>query len=106
MQDLQNKLTFSGFYGKIETLYNRYRTYGIYFTQRFPKAERQIFDTRWILNQKGECLIMTTAITLAMLIVYIAIMMGIGIYTASKTKSVSDFVLGGNSVGSWLTAFA
>ena len=49
---------------------------------------------------------MTTAITLAMLIVYIAIMMGIGIYTASKTKSVSDFVLGGNSVGSWLTAFA
>lgn len=49
---------------------------------------------------------MTTAITLAMLIVYIAIMMGIGIYTASKTKSVSDFVLGGHSVGSWLTAFA
>ena len=83
MQYLQNKLTFSGFYGKIETLYNRYRTYGIHFTQRFPKAERQIFDTRWILNQKGECLIMTTAITLAMLIVYIAIMMGIGIYTAS-----------------------
>ena len=106
MQDLQNKLTFSGFYGKIETLYNRYRTYGIHFTQRFSKAERQIFDTDWILNQKGECLIMTTAITLAMLIVYIAIMMGIGIYTASKTKSVSDFVLGGNSVGSWLTAFA
>lgn len=106
MQDLQNKLTFSGFYGKIETLYNRYRTYGIHFTQRFSKAERQIFDTDWILNQKGECLIMTTAITLAMLIVYIAIMMGIGIYTASKTKSVSDFVLGGHSVGSWLTAFA
>lgn len=40
MQDLQNKLTFSGFYGKIETLYNRYRTYGIHFTQRFSKAER------------------------------------------------------------------
>jgi len=50
MQDLQNKLTFSGFYGKIETLYNRYRTYGIHFTQRFSKAERQIFDTDWILN--------------------------------------------------------
>lgn len=27
MQYLQNKLTFWGFYGKIETLYNRYRTY-------------------------------------------------------------------------------
>lgn len=50
MQDLQNKLTFWGFYGKIETLYNRYRTYGIHFTQRFSKAERQIFDTDWILN--------------------------------------------------------
>ncbi len=49
---------------------------------------------------------MTTAITLAMLIVYIAIMMGIGIYTAGKMKSVNDFVLGGHSVGSWLTAFA
>lgn len=50
MQDLQNKLTFWGFYGKIETLYNRYRTYGIHFKQRFSKAERQIFDTDWILN--------------------------------------------------------
>lgn len=49
---------------------------------------------------------MTTAITLAMLIVYIAMMMGIGIYTAGKTKSVNDFVLGGRSVGAWLTAFA
>lgn len=49
---------------------------------------------------------MTTSITLAMLIVYIAIMMGIGIYTSRKTKSVNDFVLGGRNVGSWLTAFA
>lgn len=49
---------------------------------------------------------MTTAIILAMLIVYIAIMMGIGVYTAGKMKSVNDFVLGGRSVGSWLTAFA
>ncbi len=49
---------------------------------------------------------MTTSITLAMLMIYIAIMMGIGIYTSRKTKSVSDFVLGGRNVGSWLTAFA
>ena len=49
---------------------------------------------------------MTTSITLGMLMVYIAIMMGIGLYTSRKTKSVSDFVLGGRNVGSWLTAFA
>ena len=30
----------------------------------------------------------------------------VSIRSGSKTKSVSDFVLGGNSVGSWLTAFA
>lgn len=49
---------------------------------------------------------MTTAITIGMIIIYVAIMMGIGVYTAKQTRSVSDFVLGGHSVGSWLTAFA
>lgn len=49
---------------------------------------------------------MKTALTLGMILVYIAIMMGIGIYTSRKTKSVNDFVLGGRNVGSWLTAFA
>lgn len=49
---------------------------------------------------------MTTSITLAMLMIYIAVMMGIGLYTSKKTRSVSDFVLGGRNVGSWLTAFA
>jgi len=33
-------------------------------------------------------------------------MLGIGIYTVKRTKSVNDFVLGGRNVGSWLTAFA
>ena len=41
-----------------------------------------------------------------MIIIYVAIMMGIGVYTARQTRSVSDFVLGSHSVGSWLTAFA
>lgn len=49
---------------------------------------------------------MTTSITIIMLVIYIGIMMIIGIYTSRKTKSVSDFVLGGRNVGSWLTAFA
>ena len=43
---------------------------------------------------------MTTAITIGMIIIYVAIMMGIGVYTARQTRSVSDFVLGGHSVGS------
>ncbi len=49
---------------------------------------------------------MTIKLTLTMLIIYIVIMLGIGLYTSRKTKSVSDFVLGGRNVGSWLTAFA
>ena len=49
---------------------------------------------------------MTTALTISMLVIYIAVMMGIGLYTTKKTKSVNDFVLGGRNVGSWLTAFA
>lgn len=49
---------------------------------------------------------MTTIITTVMIAIYIAVMMGIGLYTSRKTKSVNDFVLGGRNVGSWLTAFA
>ena len=49
---------------------------------------------------------MTTIITAVMIAIYIAVMMGIGLYTSRKTKSVNDFVLGGRNVGSWLTAFA
>lgn len=44
--------------------------------------------------------------TIIILVVYIAIMLGIGFYASRKTSSVSDFVLGGRNVGSWLTAFA
>lgn len=40
------------------------------------------------------------------LVAYICIMVGIGIYCKKKTGSVSDFVLGGRSLGPWMTAFA
>ncbi|MCI7498470.1 MAG: sodium/solute symporter [Oscillospiraceae bacterium] len=40
------------------------------------------------------------------LAVYLAVMIGIGVYCHKKTSSVSDFVLGGRSVGGWITAFA
>ncbi|MBQ8613312.1 MAG: sodium/solute symporter [Ruminiclostridium sp.] len=40
------------------------------------------------------------------LIVYLAIMVGIGIYCRKSTSTVNDFVLGGRNVGPWFTAFA
>lgn len=40
------------------------------------------------------------------LIVYIAFAIGIGVYFHKKSKTVTDFVLGGRTVGPWITAFA
>lgn len=40
------------------------------------------------------------------LFVYLAVMVGIGVYCRKKTSSVSDFVLGGRALGGWFTAFA
>jgi len=42
----------------------------------------------------------------AFLLVFFAVMIGIGIYTRRQSKDVGGFVLGGRSVGPWLTAFA
>lgn len=38
--------------------------------------------------------------------IYFLLMIGIGIYSSKKAKTVNDFILGGRNVGSWLTAFA
>ena len=43
---------------------------------------------------------------LAALIVYFAVMIGIGLYCRKHATNVNEFVLGGRSVGPWLTAFA
>lgn len=40
------------------------------------------------------------------LIAFVLITIGIGIYCNKKTSSVSDFVLGGRTLGPWMTAFA
>ena len=45
-------------------------------------------------------------IKLSLLIVFFAVMVGIGIYCRRHTTDVAGFVLGGRSVGPWLTAFA
>lgn len=49
----------------------------------------------------------TTAwITIPILVIFFAIMVGVGLYCRRHTASVDGFVLGGRSVGPWLTAFA
>ena len=39
-------------------------------------------------------------------IVFLAVMIGVGLYTRKQASSVEGFVLGGRAVGPWLTAFA
>ena len=46
------------------------------------------------------------AIKLIMLLVFFGVMVGIGLYCRKNAADVNGFVLGGRSVGPWLTAFA
>ena len=46
------------------------------------------------------------AIKIAMLLVFFGMMIGIGFYCRKSATDVNGFVLGGRSVGPWLTAFA
>ena len=41
-----------------------------------------------------------------MIVLFFAITVGIGVYCRKKAADVNGFVLGGRSVGPWLTAFA
>ena len=43
---------------------------------------------------------------IALLVVYFAVLIGIGLYCRRHATDVDGFVLGGRSVGPWLTAFA
>ncbi len=45
-------------------------------------------------------------VKIVMLVVFFAVMLGVGFYCRKHTTDVSGFVLGGRSVGPWLTAFA
>ncbi|MEG0228080.1 MAG: sodium/solute symporter [Lachnospiraceae bacterium] len=45
-------------------------------------------------------------VKVSLLIVFFAVMIGVGLYARKHTTSVDGFVLGGRSVGPWLTAFA
>lgn len=41
-----------------------------------------------------------------LIIIFFAVMIGVGLYSRRHTGSVNDFVLGGRGVGPWITAFA
>lgn len=45
-------------------------------------------------------------VKLILLIVFFAVMVSVGMYSRRHATSVDGFVLGGRSVGPWLTAFA
>ena len=45
-------------------------------------------------------------IKVLLLVVFFSSMVGIGLYCRRRVKNVGDFVLGGRSVGPWLTAFS
>lgn len=45
-------------------------------------------------------------IKISMLVVFFALMIGVGLYCRRHSTNVAGFVLGGRSVGPWLTAFA
>ncbi|MBQ8210663.1 MAG: sodium:solute symporter [Clostridia bacterium] len=46
------------------------------------------------------------AIKIILLVVFFAVMIGIGVYSRKHATNVNGFVLGGRNVGPWLTAFA
>ncbi len=45
-------------------------------------------------------------VKISMLVVFFGVMIGVGIYCRKHSTDVNGFVLGGRSVGPWLTAFA
>ena len=45
-------------------------------------------------------------IKIALTIIFLVVMVGVGLYSRKQASSVDGFVLGGRAVGPWLTAFA
>ena len=45
-------------------------------------------------------------IKVIMLVIFLGMMIGVGLYSRNKAKNVNDYVLGGRTVGPWISAFA
>lgn len=46
------------------------------------------------------------ALKIMLLVVFFGVMLGVGFYSRKHATNVNDFIMGGRSVGPWLTAFA
>ena len=46
------------------------------------------------------------AVKILLLVVFFSVMIGVGFYSRKKAKNVNDYVLGGRTVGPWISAFA
>ena len=53
-----------------------------------------------------EAFMNTKIISVIMLVIFFAVMIGVGIKTRKKARTVDGFVLGGRKAGPWITAFA
>lgn len=47
-----------------------------------------------------------SVITYVVIAIFIAVLVGVGVYSRKKTSTVNDFFLGGRDVGPWLSSFA
>ena len=55
---------------------------------------------------KEGIFIMTQLIATISLVVFVAVMLLVGIYSTKKAGTVEGFLLGGRSIGPWISAFA
>ncbi len=49
---------------------------------------------------------MSAWVYMGMVVIYVAVMLGIGYWCMRRTQSVGDFFLGGRTLGPWMSAFA
>jgi solute:Na+ symporter, SSS family len=49
---------------------------------------------------------LNSAIYIAIVIVYVLVMLGVGYWSMKRTQNVGDFFLGGRTLGPWMSAFA
>lgn len=73
-------------------------SYNYFNALNFKKLKRQRDNV-----QKGK---IKMAVKILLLVLFFGIMIAVGFYSRRHATNVNDFVLGGRSVGPWLTAFA
>ena len=54
----------------------------------------------------SEVKVMRQTIIWITIAVYVAFILGVGIYSSKKSKSITDFTVGGRNAGAWLSAFS